>query len=54
MKGQTFWWLLTLACLLWYTGITVYVAIRGLFDIRAMLRRLREGGDERSSTGGQR
>ncbi len=39
--GQPFWWLLTAACLAWYTGITLYVAIKGLFDIRAMLRRLR-------------
>ena len=24
-----FWWLLTMACVVWYSTITVYVAIRG-------------------------
>ncbi len=41
----TFWLLLTLACLLWYSFVTVYVAVRGAFDIRGMLERL---GRERS------
>jgi hypothetical protein len=35
-----FWWLLTMACLVWYSTITVYVAIKGLRDIRGMLERL--------------
>lgn len=35
-----FWWTLTAACLAWYCTITVYVAIRGVADIRQMLRRL--------------
>ncbi len=35
-----FWWLLTLAVLIWYSTITVYVAIRGTTDIRRMLARL--------------
>jgi hypothetical protein len=35
-----FWWLMTAACLVWYSTITVYVAIRGVFDIRSMLRRI--------------
>ena len=39
-NGHWFWWLLTLACLLWYSTITVYVAIRGALDIKHMLRRL--------------
>lgn len=39
--GQPFWWLLTAACLAWYATITVYVAVKGLRDIRGMLRRLR-------------
>lgn len=40
--GPLFWKLLTAACLVWYTTITVYVAIRGLKDIREMLRKLAE------------
>lgn len=46
--GQPFWWLLTLACLVWYTGVTVYVAVKGVRDIRDMLRRLRDGQDRLS------
>jgi len=42
MTGPLFWKLLTAACLLWYATITVYVAIRGARDIKAMLRKLGE------------
>lgn len=31
---------MTGACVVWYSTITVYVAIRGAFDIKDMLRRL--------------
>jgi len=31
---------MTLACVIWYSTITVYVAIRGCMDIKAMLIRL--------------
>lgn len=41
--GHPFWYLLTLACVVWYSTITVYVAIRGIIDIRGMLSRLRNG-----------
>jgi hypothetical protein len=41
MKNHWFWWLLTAAVLVWYSTVTVYVAIRGLFDIRSMLARLK-------------
>lgn len=37
------WGLLVAACLIWYSTITVYVAVRGFVDIRAMLRRLKSG-----------
>ncbi len=37
-----FWWLLTMACVVWYCTICFYVAIKGMSDIRAMLARLRE------------
>jgi hypothetical protein len=44
---MTFWLLLTIACLVWYAGVTAYVAIKGVFDIRGMLERLRSGkGDD--------
>lgn len=35
------WGLLVAACLIWYSTMTVYVAVRGVVDIRAMLRRLK-------------
>lgn len=34
------WWLLTMACVVWYCTITVYVAIKGSVDIKEMLTRL--------------
>ncbi len=40
MSSHPFWWILSIACVVWYSTITVYVAIRGMFDIRTMLERL--------------
>jgi len=40
MTEHWFWWLLTLACVGWYSTITVYVAIKGFADIKHMLTRL--------------
>jgi len=42
MTEHWFWLLLTIVALVWYSTVTVYVAVRGTFDIRQMLRRLRE------------
>ncbi len=42
---QWIWLLLTLACLVWYSTVTIYVAIRGAIDIKHMLARLKNGGD---------
>jgi hypothetical protein len=41
-----FWLIMTVAVLAWYSTITIYVAIRGGFDVKHMLQRLK-GGDER-------
>jgi len=40
MGEHWFWWLLTAAAMVWYSTITIYVAIRGAVDIRSMLARL--------------
>jgi hypothetical protein len=40
MMDHWFWLLLTAACVLWYSTITVFVAFRGMKDIRGMLDRL--------------
>ena len=37
---ERFWWLLTISAVGWYLTVTIYVAIRGAFDIRRMLARL--------------
>ncbi len=40
--AKTFWLILTVAALLWYSIVTVYVAIKGAGDIRHMLKSLSE------------
>lgn len=42
MTVHWFWWLLTMACVVWYSTITIYVAIKGAKDIKGMLKRLEE------------
>lgn len=36
-----FWFLLVAACVIWYSTVTIVVAVRGMLDIRSMLNRLR-------------
>jgi len=40
LKGHWFWGTMTLACLVWYSTITIYVTIKGIGDIRNMLKKL--------------
>jgi hypothetical protein len=51
MNIADFWWLVVVACLTWYSTITVYVSIRGLRDIKNMLARLRALQDEANEDG---
>lgn len=37
---KTFWFLLTITALVWYILVTIYVSIRGVADIKGMLKRL--------------
>jgi hypothetical protein len=46
LNNHPFWALLTLAVLVWYSSVTVYVAIRGSMDIKHMLRRLADQRDD--------
>ncbi|MFO7974190.1 MAG: hypothetical protein R6V12_06110 [Candidatus Hydrogenedentota bacterium] len=46
MREHWFWWLATVAVVVWYSTITIYVAIRGAIDIRSMLKRLGRHNDE--------
>ena len=48
MMEHWFWFGLTLACVIWYSTITVYVAIKGTADVKNMLARL---SADRSSDG---
>jgi hypothetical protein len=41
--AEWFWTAITVACLMWYTVMTVLVTVRGVIDIRGMLSRLRQG-----------
>jgi len=40
MSKHWFWLIMTAACVIWYSTITVYVAIKGASDIKSMLHRL--------------
>lgn len=40
-----FWFALTIAALVWYTVVTIYVAFKGVFDIKDMLGSLRTKKD---------
>ena len=40
MPNHWFWGALTIACVIWYSTITIYVAIKGARDIKNMLARL--------------
>jgi hypothetical protein len=40
MPQHWFWGAMTAACVIWYSTITIYVAIKGAKDIKNMLARL--------------
>lgn len=50
--GHWFWWALTVACVIWYSTVTVYVAVKGVFDIKEMLARLAGRRVDDNQTGG--
>lgn len=49
MKEHWFWFFLTMACLVWYATVTVYVAFKGAADIKNMLARLQANHDADAS-----
>jgi hypothetical protein len=51
--ADDFWWWLLMACLVWYSTITVYVSIRGAKDIRGMLGRLQALNSDEQEQGPQ-
>jgi hypothetical protein len=42
---STFWHLLVWSCVVWYSTITILVAVRGWKDVVGMLKRLRDVED---------
>ena len=46
MTEHWIWWTLTMFCIVWYSTVTVYVSIRGGADIKGMLGRLSQMGEE--------
>lgn len=43
MMEHWFWLLLTVACVVWYSSVTIYVAVKGMRDIRTMLENIAAG-----------
>jgi len=43
-----FWEASAIGCMLWYTVATVYIAVRGVADIRGMLVKLRQDNEKNS------
>jgi hypothetical protein len=48
--NHPFWGLLTLAVLVWYSTITIYVGVRGALDIKHMLANLKKNHAAASSS----
>jgi hypothetical protein len=46
LSNHPFWGVLMLAVLVWYSTVTVSVAVRGVMDVRQMLRKLQAGTAE--------
>jgi len=43
---EIFWLILIIGCLAWYSTITVYVAFKGIYDIRDMLANLKKDHEQ--------
>jgi hypothetical protein len=46
---KTFWYILSIACIVWYSTVTVYVGYKGIADIKGMLKRLAKENEENES-----
>jgi hypothetical protein len=47
MTLANFWWLLLMAVLVWYSTVTLYVAVRGALDVKHMLDALKRKHEDR-------
>lgn len=41
MPSHPAWFILTVVALVWYSTVTIFVAVKGVRDIRGMLHRLK-------------
>lgn len=48
---KTFWLLLTIAAVAWYSLVTIYVAFKGVADIKEMLGNLKKGQADQPEKG---
>ncbi len=46
MPDHWFWLFLSVACVVWYMTVTVFVAIKGFSDIKSMFTKLAKQKDE--------
>ena len=46
MSEHPVWWLLSVACIVWYSTVTIFVAVKGVGDIHGMLSRLYESSEK--------
>jgi hypothetical protein len=51
MSEHWFWLSIVVMALAWYSTITIYVAIRGAFDIRHMLQTLKDSHGGKTASG---
>lgn len=51
MSEHWFWLTIVVMALGWYSTITIYVAIRGAFDIKQMLQSLQESHAAENASG---
>jgi len=45
MPSHPVWFLLMIAAIVWYSTVTIFVAVKGVRDIRGMLHRLEESDE---------
>jgi hypothetical protein len=44
--GEWFWLIMTIACIVWYSTITFFVAYKGIGDIKSILKNLKDNLDK--------
>ena len=45
-QGHSIWFTVVWLCVIWYSTITIYVSVKGAFDIKHMLANLKKNHDK--------